>query len=596
MAEVVFQHLEGMLPELEDMERMGVFSREELRIIIKKRTDFEYKLQKRVVEKHDILKYLEYELNLDLLLKKRLKRLKLKKYTTAGMSVTKRIHDIFQKAVQKFGDDLQLWLKYVEFCKSTDSKRALGKVFAKLMQAHASNPDVWILAAKHEFEESGNPETARSLMQRALRNNRQSTKLWHEYFRLELMHIEKIKKRREMLGVGGIDLKGNTEIDPEMMEEFLSNKIPHIVYKNAIKDMPEDIEFRLRFLDISREFPDHENTVEIIHNSLLEDFATNELTYHSIAQLPLYNLSSAGDRIIKDSEWEKAEDECKAKYFEGLDQIKTVKMWELFTQTLSSLIQKSKSPDQAKRRVLALIEIYGMAEEKQLVSEEMYLAWIDLLENLDDNEAAISCSDRALKTHKQSLDLWKKFLQFRLDVEEDVGMILKDFKRCLDSVEREDRVVVWEMMLDLAVSAEYENVQQLFQESLNGDDIVRDCMFCKYLQWTLSTKGIKEVRELYKKKLGLVTSLDIISECLLIEKSQVPVSKKHIRQLFEKAVLDHGTSSPDIWLDWITFEQSIPETCIEKTGEVYLKAKRTLEKDLIPDFITKYTLRTTEPS
>ena len=28
----------------------------------------------------------------------------------------------------------------------------------------------------------------------------------------------------------------------------------------------EDIEFRLRFLDISREFPDHENTVEIIHN------------------------------------------------------------------------------------------------------------------------------------------------------------------------------------------------------------------------------------------------------------------------------------------------------------------------------------------
>ena len=33
MAEVVFQHLEGMLPELEDMERMGVFSREELRLV-----------------------------------------------------------------------------------------------------------------------------------------------------------------------------------------------------------------------------------------------------------------------------------------------------------------------------------------------------------------------------------------------------------------------------------------------------------------------------------------------------------------------------------------------------------------------------------
>ena len=39
--------------------------------------------------------------------------------------------------------------------------------------------------------------------------------------------------------------------------------------------------------------------------------------------------------IFIDSEWEKAEDECKAKYFEGLDQIKTGKhcsiSWMLMT-------------------------------------------------------------------------------------------------------------------------------------------------------------------------------------------------------------------------------------------------------------------------
>ena len=114
-----------------------------------------------MVEKADILAYLEYELNVDLLRQKRCKRLKVKKFSTAALSLTRRIHNIFLKALQKFGNDLKLWTQYLDFCKKTNSMRVLSKAYAKLLQSHNRNPDVWIMAAKHEFECVGNSDNAR---------------------------------------------------------------------------------------------------------------------------------------------------------------------------------------------------------------------------------------------------------------------------------------------------------------------------------------------------------------------------------------------------------------------------------------------------
>lgn len=96
MAEFVELKLEEMLPELEQMQRVQLFTEEEiryvfqqkisteyylltlccsfactLRAIIKKRRDFEYKLQKHTKCKEDYLKYIQYEINLLTLLRLR---------------------------------------------------------------------------------------------------------------------------------------------------------------------------------------------------------------------------------------------------------------------------------------------------------------------------------------------------------------------------------------------------------------------------------------------------------------------------------------------------------------------------------------------
>lgn len=75
MAETVHFMLEQMLPELEDLEDRGIFSSEEVKAIVARRTDSEYKLKRRIPRKADFLRYIQAEINLERLRVHRRKRL-----------------------------------------------------------------------------------------------------------------------------------------------------------------------------------------------------------------------------------------------------------------------------------------------------------------------------------------------------------------------------------------------------------------------------------------------------------------------------------------------------------------------------------------
>lgn len=67
--------LESALPELKDLQENGIFSPEEIREIIKRRTHYETQLIRRQPRKKDFLEYVEYEMALERLRKKRVQRL-----------------------------------------------------------------------------------------------------------------------------------------------------------------------------------------------------------------------------------------------------------------------------------------------------------------------------------------------------------------------------------------------------------------------------------------------------------------------------------------------------------------------------------------
>lgn len=59
-----------------------------------------------------------------------------KKKSLADFAIVRRIHFIFERAVRKFKTDLSLWTAWLEFCRSSNSNRRLGRVVARALQIH----------------------------------------------------------------------------------------------------------------------------------------------------------------------------------------------------------------------------------------------------------------------------------------------------------------------------------------------------------------------------------------------------------------------------------------------------------------------------
>lgn len=203
MADTVRYLMEEMVPELEDMQKKRYFSKHEIKEIVKRRQDYEYKLKRKAALREDFLSYAEYETKLEQLRQVRRRALGLaqSKQTLADYAIVKRVHFIFQRATSKFKRDLSLWTRWLEFCRATRSNRRLSRVAARALQLHPHVPGLWTYAAAWEFEENANPAAARALLQQGLRMCKDSRQMWLQYLDMEMMYVKKLRARRQALGL-----------------------------------------------------------------------------------------------------------------------------------------------------------------------------------------------------------------------------------------------------------------------------------------------------------------------------------------------------------------------------------------------------------
>lgn len=132
MADVVQYKLERMLPELDDLEQRELFSHPEIAEIVKQRRKFEYRLKRPCPLKQDYLAYVEYESHLDALLRLRKKAVarELKKQGNKNLKKSKsdfaglrRITGIYELALKRYKGDIDLWFRYLEFCRQKKNGR-----------------------------------------------------------------------------------------------------------------------------------------------------------------------------------------------------------------------------------------------------------------------------------------------------------------------------------------------------------------------------------------------------------------------------------------------------------------------------------------
>ncbi|OCK84421.1 hepatocellular carcinoma-associated antigen 66 [Lepidopterella palustris CBS 459.81] len=191
-------YLEQSVPELQEFERKGIFSKEEITTITKKRSDFEHTLNSRGSRPSDYVRYAEFETNLEALRRKRVKRLGVK---ASGHNGQKRIFFILSRGTRKFHADIGLWMEYIEFARKEKAYKKLNDILTSVLRLHPAKPDLWIYAAHCSMDTQADMTSARSYMQRGLRFCKNSKLMWLEYAKLETIYIAKIAGRRKILGL-----------------------------------------------------------------------------------------------------------------------------------------------------------------------------------------------------------------------------------------------------------------------------------------------------------------------------------------------------------------------------------------------------------
>ncbi|KAI5806133.1 half-A-TPR repeat-containing protein [Geopyxis carbonaria] len=316
-------YLEQSIPELQEYEKKGVFSKPEISAIAKKRSDFEHRINASGCSPKDFTRYAEYEMNLESLYRMRVKRLGIRARLHYG---TRRIFFILDRATRKFPADIPLWIQYIEFAKREKSSGVLARTFASVLKLHPTKPELWIYAARHSVEENADITEGRSHMQRGLRFCKKSKALWKEYAKLEMVFVTKVFMRRELLGIDAPkkedrmdeDDDENTwkvpeitaeELNPELAKKdqsldmmalenvdtnpALNGALAIAIFNQAMKEIPSDAAFALDFYYLFTQFAQLKCCTKILEHVLTyakEIAPTNSEVLWCAAMLPLVGI------------------------------------------------------------------------------------------------------------------------------------------------------------------------------------------------------------------------------------------------------------------------------------------------------------------
>ncbi|KAG7327051.1 hypothetical protein KOW79_010452 [Hemibagrus wyckioides] len=588
MADFVQQRTEDRIPVLEQLERVGLFTKKEVKSMLKRSTALEYKLHRSVQSKDDYITYIQYEVNVLELIKKRRSRIGYHfKREEIEFPTIQRINTVFRKATSKWQEDVQLWLSRVAFCKKWGTKGQLSKIFSSMLAVHPDKPNLWIMAAKCEMEDRNSSESARHLFLRALRFHPESKKVYQEYFRMELMHAEKLRKQQEELERAKIDT-GEYEFSPEI----LSGRLAEVVYKDATQKI-KGAEFMLSLLQIAAIFDFTKELQDSILQDLQSQHTDDSVTWDFMARRELDaggapELPSAQSRA---ADIMSREERCSAVYEEGLKNLDTEPMWTCYaTFCLERFKRKTNVAELKEKRRERLLGVLQRANDALLLQETFYRTWLDVLIHSEKTEAAVQVAVAAAKRFSQSVEMWTLSLQTLVRLESVEAEPL--FQEALKLVNPKESLSLWKLQAEWsAVSQSPAETEALFQKALvSPAPAVSTAMKEIYLQWAYRTGGYKKARKLFTSlHEHRPFSKTFFTTMIQIEKEQEKPKMSHLRDYYERALREFGSDHDDLWMDYIKEELDIHGNA-ENCGKLHWRAMKSLSGESVERFTTQYTL------
>jgi len=626
MADGINVFLEEMLPELEALKRKKIFTVTEVQSLVKRRTKFEYAVRKPRPDKVDFVRYAEYEQRLHALIVQRAERLGIGRLgPRLQYAGPRRVHFVFTRALRKFSDDVQLWLRYIRYAIRSKSTKTLNRAFARALQLHPLCADLWIAAASFEYSHNHNVRTARVLMQRGLRMlGKSSQAMWHEYFRLELLFLEKVRERLSVLGVGQIaprvsaesidasELPDKEEDEDADMDEhnadelrfaenastdeksysdatnpFLSGAIPILVYRNAIKAIPNDVNFRLGFLRIYSTFDESSVGEAEVLDSLIRDFPEDEHCWAIWARQSVDDQSRAHNRWRFEGIVERFERACCTLPTEQM----ILEYVEYLLEQLYHCADEEASLALTKRVVTAFERCqdhHAQATEKpRQHTPDFYHRYVDVLLNLGLLRRARELLDHVLDGESELAhvaSLWQRRLDIALHAETP-QQVLDLYARATAVLDASESDRVWCAHFEyLFVGAPAAGVQlewSLILERIKAYLIATvgaprsATVLSRLLYLSFFCGDLNMARQVFSSFVQFPPlPLEIYLSAVRLERAFAEVDVPRIRRVLESAVGEYGSQSAEVWASFLEFERS--KGSLEHVNRLRWRAQKNL--------------------
>lgn len=199
MADKVETVMEKMVDEFQYYLNEDLFSKREVKKIVKQRRSWEYQMNRKDASLLFFMNAVHFEKQLDKLRIKRKKKQGKGKVEFYDHCVKRRVMYLYDRSTRKFKLNIALWKEYMEYLVLNQSYNKLNRVVSQAVQLHPGVLDFWLVGVYSELDLKGNLFSSRKLMLQAIRNNEDDAKFYVEYFRYELRFLEKVRQRSQIL-------------------------------------------------------------------------------------------------------------------------------------------------------------------------------------------------------------------------------------------------------------------------------------------------------------------------------------------------------------------------------------------------------------
>ncbi|KAG6695304.1 hypothetical protein I3842_09G091200 [Carya illinoinensis] len=641
MADVVQYRLERMVDELDDLEIRGLFSRREIAEIVKQRRKYEYRLKRPSPLKQDYLAYIDYENQLDSLRRLRKKSVardlkakgnKKMKQSVSDFAGVSRIVEIYRLAVMRFKGDIDLWFRYLEFCRRRRNGR-MKKVLAQVIRFHPKVPGVWIYAAAWEFDHNLNVAAARALMQSGLRVCPTSEELWVEYLRMELTYLNKLKARKVALGedegtlVRDDRLADEKQWRDENKDLFMSLKDDEInnerlnvdneeskmkldlfqkqglsvlrtIYNAAVKALPSSFSLRKQLFEIleAMDLSQSDDICKEMLNDLKRDFSTDPEYWDWLARLRFADPKSAPGMNEEEIVLSQAQKAIEV-YEEALKVIPSATMFNLYAKFLMGIIDPQKEKNQHSDHTVDysshLLMVYEKVETMGCITEDLACQHISFYLQLGRLDEARKLAEKYCSGNlSDSVQLWvlRVSIEIRCITKDspspskaDLLSIYELLTKILKKVPVSKAESLWLMALKFFANHKhiFDKLVEMSLVSLarNGGSEDGFSLSAAIVNYVLPKDGIQCAREIYKQFLALPRpGLALYRNCIELESNLASVGNKdglvNARKLYESALaaFDQNVS---LWQGYYSLETKMGTS--ETASAVHWRALKTLK-------------------